>query len=205
MYIELLGLSGVRLQSNDKTILLSPPDAGSELRQNRLKADIVVSTAKADAINVSPAGEGGKLFTISSPGEYEAQGVFFYCLPNALGGDKSALLTSLTVEDMVITHLADLRRELTNTELELFEGTDILLLPVGGQDVLTSKAAAELVSTLEPRIVIPMHFGQPGLKTKYEDVASFLKIVGPAEPQDKVKILKKDLPQEGMTIIRLQP
>lgn len=206
MYIELLGLSGVRIQSNDKIILLSPPDDSSELRANRLKADIVVTPAKAETINITPSGENAKLFIISNPGEYEAQGVFFYCLPNRLAANKPSLLTSLTIEDVVIAHLANLHRVLTNAELELFEGTDILLIPVGGQNVLAAKAAGELVNAIEPRIVIPMHFAQAGLPTKYDDPTGFLKIVGgKIEPQAKVKITKKDLPPEGMTVVYLQP
>ena len=206
MHIDLLGLSGVRIQSQDNIILLSPPAADSELRNVRSKADIVVLEKEGSQINVAPNDESQKIFTISGPGEYEARGVFFYCRPNRSGATTKSLLTSLTVEDVAITHLGGLHRGLTNQELELFEGTDILLVPVGGNDVLTPEQAADLVGDIEPRIVIPIHAAKTGLKTRYRDVSDFLKIMGTkAEPQEKVKIIKKDLPQEGMDIIYLLP
>jgi len=206
MHLDLLGLSGARLQSNDNIILLSPPSAESELRSVRYKADIVVLGKSGDKVNVAPNGDNQPIFTISGPGEYEAKGVFFYCLANPAKGDPGSLLTSLTVEDVVVTHLGSLRRPLTDKELELFEGTDILLVPVGGGDVLSPEQAADLVGDIEPRVVIPMHGAKTGLKTRYHDVTEFLKQMGAkTEPQEKVKITKKDLPQEGLDIIYLLP
>lgn len=206
MYIDLLGLSGVRIQSQDNIILLSPPSVASELRNVRYKADIVVIGQAGDEINAVPSEENQKIFTISGPGEYEAHGVFFYCLNNASGKETKSLLTSLTVEDIVVTHLGGLERPLTDKELELFEGTDVLLVPIGGNGVLSPEQAADLVGDIEPRVVIPMHAAKTGLKTRYRDAADFLKIMGAkTEALEKVKIIKKDLPQEGMDIIYLLP
>lgn len=204
MFIELLGLSGVKIQTNDTTILLSPPSEQSELKTSRVKADIVVLGNPADKINVVPSQENQTLFTIERPGEYEARGIFFYCLHNPTAGEIASLLTSATIEGIVVTHLGGLNRALTAAELELFDGTDVLILPAGGNGVLGPKEASELVNQLEPRLVIPMHTARPGLKTKYKNVTDFLKEVGSrAAPQEKVKITKKDLPQEDMQIINL--
>lgn len=206
MYIDLLGLSGVRIQSQDNIIILAPPSVNSELRNIRYKADIVILGKTDDEINVAPNDESQKIFTISGPGEYEARGVFFYCLANASGQETKSLLTSLTVEDIVVTHLGGLQRPLTDKELELFEGTDILLVPVGGNGVLSPEQAADLVGDIEPRVVIPMHAAKTGLKTRYRDTTEFLKQMGAkTEPLEKVKITKKDLPQEGMDTIYLLP
>lgn len=204
MNIELLGLSGVRIQSGDKTILLSPPAQDGELKASRMKAEVAVLGRPDDKINVEPTAE--KLFVIAGAGEYESAGVFFYCLSNQVKDNIKSLLTSLTIEDMEIAHLGSLGRDLTEKELETFEGTDILLIPVGGNDVLDTKKASQLVAEIEPRIVIPMHFNQKGLKTKYDDVTKFLKEMGAKEEaQARLKINKKDLPQEGMKVIYLQP
>ncbi len=204
MFIELLGLAGVKIQSNDTTILLAPPGEQSELKTSRLKADIVVLGNPADKINVASSLENGELFIIERPGEYEARGVFFYCLPNPPQGEILSLLTSATIEGVVVTHLGSLGRALTPAELELFDGTDVLILPAGGNGVLSPKEASELVNQLEPRIVIPMHTNRPGLKTKYKETADFLKEMGSkAAAQEKIKITKKDLPQEDVQIINL--
>lgn len=199
MHIELLGLSGVKIQTDRATILLSPPHRESELPANRMKANVAVLGKPEDEINIESASENERLFVISGPGEYESSGVFFYCAGMPLS-------TSLSAEGMTIAHLGSLNRELSAPEIERFEGTDILLVPVGGESasggVLNAKAAAKLVAELEPRVVIPMHFAHPKLKTKYEKAEVFLKELGSAaSPIERLKISKKDLPQDTMEVV----
>lgn len=40
------------------------------------------------------------------------------------------------------------------------KGVDVLLLPVGGKYVMNTKEAINLVKKLEPKIVVPMHYGK---------------------------------------------
>lgn len=205
MQIELLGLSGAKIQTNDTVILLSPPSIDSELKAARYKADIVVLGKPGDKTNVLENNEAEKLFVIDSAGEFEAKGVFFYCLNNPAVGETVSILTSVTIEGITITHLAGLNRTLSQAELDLFDGTDVLLIPVGGGDVLTPQQANALVAEIEPRVVIPMHFFKSGLKTRYKEATDFLKEVGSvATSQEKIKITKKDLPQEDMMVVYLQ-
>jgi len=204
MHIELLGLSGVKIQSSETVVLLSPPSEKSELKSSRMKADIVVLGKPSDKINVDPRAE--KLFIIENSGEYESSGVFIYSIANPAKGEINSLLTSITMEGITIAHLGSLNSELTEAQIDLFEGADILMIPVGGNDVLDEKRANDIVAKLEPRIVIPMHFAQKGIKTKYNDVANFLKEVGSqVKAEEKFKITKKDLPQETMEVVYLSP
>ena len=132
--------------------------------------------------------------------------MFVYCTAHPAKGKIVSLLTSLTVEGITIAHLSGLNHELTEAQLALFEGADILMVPIGGNNVLDAKQAHELVANIEPRIVIPMHFAQSGLKTKYASAAAFLKETGAkTQEQDKLKITKKDLPQETMEIVYITP
>jgi len=202
MHIELLGLSGVRIQGDNTTILLSPPSKKSELKSSRMKADIVVLGNMGDEINVDPANE--QLFIIDQPGEFESSGVFFYCVGHPPKGETNSLLTSLTVEGVTITHLSGLSGELDASAIDLFEGTDVLMIPTGGKDVLDAKQASKLVNAIEPRVVIPMHFAKQGLKTNYDAPDAFLKELGAkTEKQDKARLTKKDLPQDTMQTIYL--
>ncbi len=204
MFIELLGLSGVKIQSGDLVVLLSPPDSKGELKASRTKADIVVYSNPKDDVNVEARAE--KLFAIKSPGEYEASGVFVYCLSNPEKGEPKSLLSSVSLEGITVAHLGGLGHELTSSQLELFEGTDVLIVPIGGNDVLNAKAAKQLVDKVEPRVVIPMHFSQKGLKTNYDDVEKFFKEIGTTpQAHDRIKLTKKELPQETMDILHLKP
>ena len=46
----------------------------------------------------------------------------------------------------------------------LLHGVDVLFVPVGGVTTLDGLQAAALVRDLSPRIVVPMHYGIPGLR-----------------------------------------
>ena len=205
MFIELLGRSGAKITTQDKIILLSPPTQDGELKASRMKADVVVLGTPKDKVNIDPANQ--DLFTIKNAGEYESSGVFIYCISNQEKGNVKSLLTSLNTEEgITVAHLSGLDRDLKEKELEIFENTDVLIIPIGGEDVLDIKKASQIIAEIEPRIVIPMHFAQKEVKTAYSAPEAFLKEMGQSpQAQDKAKINKKDLPQEGMQVIYLQP
>lgn len=198
MIIELLGLSGVKIQSKDTILLLSPSNTIS----GRMKADCVVLSSPEDKINVEARGE--KLFVIDSPGEYEQSGIFVYCSQNPQKGKPESLMSLIKIEGISLAHLSNISHKLDDKDIELFEGSDVLMVPVGGRDVIDAKVAKEIVEIIEPRIVIPMHFAQKGAKSAYDDPSKFFKEIGIApEAQDKIKITKSDLPQDTMEAVYL--
>ena len=87
------------------------------------------------------------------------------------GKDRGVnIIYRIEIDDISVTHLGDLGHVLDNKQLEVLNGTDILLIPVGGKYTLDAKKAVEVVSQIEPRIVIPMHYKIPGLKIDIEGV-----------------------------------
>jgi L-ascorbate metabolism protein UlaG (beta-lactamase superfamily) len=78
------------------------------------------------------------------------------------------------------------------------------LIPVGGNYTLDAKRAVEVISQIEPRIVIPMHYRHPDLKFELDDLDKFVKELG-LKPtyEEKLKISKKDLPAEEMELVIL--
>lgn len=48
---------------------------------------------------------------------------------------------------------------------------DILLLPIGGDSVMTPEEAAEAVMLLRPKIVIPLHYSEKKYYVKFRDIA----------------------------------
>ena len=101
-----------------------------------------------------------------------------------------------------MAHLGDLGHTLDIKQLERLKGSDILLIPVGGKYTLDGKMAAEVVSQIEPRIVIPMHYKINGSKVDIDNVDRFVREIG-LKPryEEKLKISKKDLPQEEMELV----
>ena len=80
----------------------------------------------------------------------------------------------------------------------------MLLVPVGAGSSLNAAGAAELVSMLEPNIIVPMHYQLPGLVTPLEPLDKFLKEMGVSEAKREasLKLTNADsLPQETEVII----
>jgi len=83
---------------------------------------------------------------------------------------------------------------------------DVLLLPVGGRYTINGKQAAEVVSLLEPSIVVPMHYALPGLTVELDGPELFLREMGVKEAQtrDSLSIAREGLPEETEVVI-LEP
>lgn len=200
---------GVKTAHGDVTVVIDPYEASTGLRQRTLSAQLLlISHDGPDAAATSSVE--GKPFTVRSPGEFEAKEVFVYGIaaPAKKEGKGTAddnLIFRVEAEDMRVAHLGALNRVLTNEELEQLKDIDILIVPVGGGRVLSSKLAVELVNQIEPRVVIPMTYMTDGLKEALEPVDAFFKTLGVAKPDEvsKFKIVKKDLPQEDMKVVWL--
>lgn len=77
-----------------------------------------------------------------------------------VGGEKRGENTIFLITDgsCRIAHLGDLGCELRSEQLSQLRGLDAVLIPVGGYYTIDGKQAAELIKTIRPRIVIPMHY-----------------------------------------------
>jgi len=193
-------------------IVIDPFDEKIGLRVTTLKADILLVTHhhhnhdNVGAIKDNP-------FLISGPGEYEIKKVFIQGIPafhDNLEGKERGKITVYTIgtEGMKVCHLGDLgQRELGPEQLEQIGDIDILMIPVGGVYTISAKEATKIISQLEPKIVIPMHYRIPKLKIKLEELQKFLKVMGIKTPETlkTFSIKKKNLPKEGMKIIILKP
>jgi len=213
MYITWLGHSCFKIQDKigpeGVTIITDPFDKSVGLKVPRFEADIVtVSHDHFDHNNISAIR--GKPFIINQAGEYETKGVIVEGVETYHDDKEGAergknIVYSLEVDDILIAHLGDLGHSLDAKQLDQLEGNDILLIPVGGKYTLDAKKAVEVVSQVEPRIVIPMHYKVPGLKVDIAGVDKFIKELG-VKPtyEDKLRISKKDLPAEDMELVILK-
>jgi len=98
------------------------------------------------------------------------------------------------------------QKELTEDQLEEIGDIDVLMIPVGGEFTIDAKGATHVISQIEPKIIIPMHYAIPKLKTKLDEVDKFLKEIGKKSvvPQPKLLIKKKDLPLETQVVVLTQ-
>lgn len=182
-----------------------------------LSADIVLVSHSHDDHNnvkaVKPAGE-GEPFVVQGPGEYEIKGVFVRGIDSwhddAQGKERGKnTIYTIEAEDMRLCHLGDLgQKELTSNQLDAIGTVDILMIPAGGVYTIEPAEAVKIISQVEPKIVIPMHYALPKLSIKLEGVEKFLKAMGKnaVEPIDKLNIKASALPKEKQTeVVILKP
>lgn len=203
MHISWLGMSCFKIQTKDITIVTNPFADKVGLEMPHLKADIVlVSDLKNEVCNNIPR-LSGENFLIQGPGEYETKNVFVYGLTAGETDQVQATIYLIDDGELTVAFLGLINHSLNDAQLEIMEGADILLLPVSS---LTAERRSKILSQIEPRIVIPMYFQIKGSKLKLESLNVFLKEFGAksSEPQDKIIVRKKDLPQEETKIIVLE-
>ena len=212
MYITWLGQSCFKLQDKigpDGATLITDPFGGDlGLKVPHYEADIGTGSHGHHDHNNTDAIR-GKPFIINTAGEYEIKGVFIEGVESAHDEKNGAergenIIYRIEMEDISITHLGDLGHVLDTKQLEKLEGTDILIIPVGGKYTINAAKAVEVISQIEPRIVIPMHYKVPGLKVDIDGVEKFIKELGiKPRNEEKLKISKKDLPVEDMELVVL--
>lgn len=202
----------------DLTLVFDPIAKGATLPSVRFGADIaLVSRDHPDMNGVEEvAKRDGKeqTFAITDPGEYERQGIVIqgFLSKSKYGlakGQTEAVNTiySVQLEDMTLVHLGALSdTELSNEARENLDEIDVLFVPIGGGGVLTAAAAHKLAVSLEPKIIVPMHWNGPpagGGSSKSLDV--FLKEAGNgSEKVDKLTLKKKDLIGRDGSILVIQ-
>ena len=211
MYITWLGHACFRLQGKEVTLVTDPYEESIGLKLPRnLTADIVtVSHNHYDHNNVSAVK--GNPFIISDPGEYEVKKVFIYGISSyhdKSRGKERGLNTIylIKMDNLSICHLGDLGHPLTEEQLNQLESVDILMIPVGGVCTINASESLKVISQIEPRIVIPMHYKIPGLKVDIAALGKFCKEAGVSEKEKikKLKITQKDLPQEETKIVLME-
>lgn len=204
MELTWYGLSCFRLaERKHATVVTDPYNGKLGLPGLKLKADVITISHDAPGHNYAAAVSGAQ-HNLDGPGEYEIGNVFITGIVTQVTGHaNNNVIFLFDYDGLKIAHLGDLDKVPSQTEIETLEEVNVLLLPVGGGNSLNAAQAAELVSMLEPNIVIPMHYHLPGLNLGLEDIDRFLKEIGVTEPtqEDSLKISLTNLPEETETVI----
>lgn len=191
-------------------ILVDPYGPETGFRLSPQEADILLVTHDHADHNNTGAVKGDPVL-ITHPGEYEVRGVFVQGISSYHDNVKGAERGENTIyvvedESLRICHLGDLGQdELTPEQVEQIGNVDVLMIPVGGTYTIDAVAASRVVSQIEPRIVVPMHYALPKLKIKVDGVEKFLKVMGVKEedPQPKLVLKGRDV-GEGVSVVVLK-
>ena len=198
MIISYYGLGFVKIQAGDLVIACNPTSKLPDRKTAKFGSHIALvslNDANYNDINLVSRGD-GKPFVIDGPGEYEISGIFVrgFATPGPAGRINTIYL--LTVDGARLVHLGTLAAvDLSAEAKEELGAIDILFVPIGG--ALDYKRAVQMVSDLEPKLVIPIHYSDE------KTLANFLKEMGNSakESVESLSIKKKDLVEKTGEVV----
>lgn len=173
----------------------------------KLRGDIVTVSHDAPGHNFVSAVK-GRAHVITGPGEFEIGGVFITAVQTN-GSHKQAseelrnILYVFDYNGITVAHLGDVQKAPNQAEIEALGNVQIVLVPVGGGGGLSPAKAVEVVSLLEPGIVIPMHYGTSESSIDLAPVDKFLKEMGLSEiePMPSLKVTQSSIPDETRVVV----
>jgi len=177
----------------------------------KLKADIVTISHDTPGHNFVNAVK-GDAHIIDGPGEFEIGGVFVTGIHTnghvkKSDGELRNTLYLFDFNGINVLHLGDLDRIPSQAEVEDFGPIHIALVPVGDGGALNANKAVEIISMLEPSIVIPMHYAtaaSTNTRQPLDPVTKFLKEMGLTNPETlpSLKIPNaSSLPEETKVVL----
>ena len=207
MEIVWLGHSSFRIRAREATVITDPCPPSTGYTIGKPTAD-VVSLSHAHDDHTYLKAIAGKPIVIDSPGEYEISGAFLTAIPTYHDGEKGGelgknLVFVIEMEGIKICHLGDLGHVPTADQAEGMTGADVLMIPVGGDSTIDGAKAAEIVPTLDARIIIPMHYKTPVTKGDLESADRFLKEMQSTavQAQPKLSLSYNTVPSDTQVIL----
>jgi hypothetical protein len=194
------------------TVVTDPYQRQDRSAPLKLAADIV-TTSQSPSDSFELEAVTGTPHLISGPGEYEVGGVF---ITGIRAGDQKPfdeeqaahLVRRNTIfvfdyNGLTIAHLGHLNRVLTQSEVEAIGTVNVALIPIGATSGLTAARATEVISLLEPNIVIPIQLDLTPGDPSQDALNKFLKEMGLTEvnSQPSLKISSTALPEETKVFV----
>ncbi|MEO5888186.1 MAG: MBL fold metallo-hydrolase [Anaerolineales bacterium] len=212
MEITWYGHSCFRLtERNYATVVTDPFDSKSiGYSALRLKSDIVTVSHAAPGHNNTDAVKGIS-HVINGAGEFEIGGVFITGVQTDSGTSRKKAKDDVgrntifvfDYDGITVAHLGDLKHTPSQSEIESLGTINVALVPVGGGGGLNAAKAAEIISMLEPNLVIPMHYSTPDVKLPLDALNKFIKEMGlsQTETQPSLKVTRSGLPHETHVVV----
>lgn len=208
MDITWLGHSCFLLRGKNVTLITDPftPTLADVAPLGKITAPIVTVSHNHPGHN-NVAAVSGNPRVVRGPGEYEISDVLITGVAAYHDNQRGKAYGRNTIyvihiDDLAICHLGDLGHTLQEEQLEAVADADVLLLPIGGQHSITITQAAEIISQVEPRIVIPMHY-RPATAETPGPLDKFCREMGveTINAQPRLVVSRTNLPMETQVMI----
>jgi L-ascorbate metabolism protein UlaG (beta-lactamase superfamily) len=190
--VEYKGGNGVVISSKKASIVIDPKLSLIGLKDLNVKDAVELATEARFAIN----SEDAKL-VIEGPGEYgigdfDITGVAAQRHLDTEADPKVSTMYRIETGDIRAAVIGNIYERLSEAQLEELGVIDVLIIPVGGGGyTLDATGAAALTRQIDPKIVIPVHYADAGLKYEVpqDEIATFIGELGaPVEEAAKLKL-----------------
>ncbi|MCD6310048.1 MAG: MBL fold metallo-hydrolase [Candidatus Eremiobacteraeota bacterium] len=171
MWLEYLAHSCFLMTAeNGYRVMIDPYDRDLGYKPIQRKTDVIlVSHQHPDHSNIGGIPGNTKIF--SSSGSFKTDNVQVKGMVGKHGGSSNSgftLVFSIIMDGIKFSHLGDLGEVPQGPMLDFLEGTQVMMLPVGGTYTLDPVRAKEVIEIIRPSIAIPMHYMTASLdKTRY--------------------------------------
>lgn len=205
--IEYKGGNGVVISTKKSTAVIDPKLSVIGLKDVSIKDAVEIATEERFLVEDSAS-----RITIESPGEYEVgdfsiRGISASRHIDDPKGEKKATIYRMEIGDVRLAILGNIAPSLTEDQQEMIGVVDILILPVGGSGyTLDATSATAIVRQIEPKVVIPVHYADDGVKyeVSQDTLETFLKELS-IEPEivSKYKVKSAATLPEMLTIVQI--
>ena len=197
-----LGHASFRLHSQGMVVVTDPFPESLGLRIDGRPADVVtISNTHPNHSAADTVGGEPRLFR--APGEYEFNHVVvrgvMTPLPEGAPHEQRNVAYAIEMDGISVCHLGDLTRPLTTRQVEELKPVDVALVPAGGQCTLSLDQALQTIQDLDPKVVVPMHYGHGQEGLALDGVEPFLRRMGledETQPQPRLVITPSNLPSD---------
>lgn len=199
MELQYFGANGLKFSTKKSVIVVDPTSDITDIKVDLKKANAVLATQAS----LKPTTT-SDIFLIDGPGEYEFEDYSVRGIAAqahiAPSGDKSATMYWINSNDIRILVTGHIDAKLSEEQLEAIGVVDVVVIPVGGGGyTLDAVGAATVVKAVEPKLVIPVHASDDGLKYEVpqSEIDLFVKELGaPVAEEASEKLKFKSLPEQ---------
>lgn len=205
--VEYKGGNTIIISTKKGTLVTDPKTSVVGLKDTVEKDAVEVATEERFALN-SPSAK----LSIEGPGEYEVNDFSVRGIASQRHIDTESEVQKCTVYrievgDVRIGLLGNIADKLNDDQLEALGVLDILVIPVGGGGyTLDATAAANLTRRIDPKVVIPVHYGDKALKYEVpqDGLPTFISELGaPQETIAKYKVKSASSIPQTLTVLEL--
>ena len=205
--IEYKGANSVVISTKKASIVADPKTSLAGLKDVSVKGSIELLT---EARFSTETGE--STITFEGPGEYgiadfDIKGVAAQRHLDPETAPKISTMYRIEADDIRIALIGNVYEKISEDQFEQLGVVDVVIIPVGGSGyTLDPTAAASIVRTIDPKVVIPIHYAESGIAYEVPqlELDEFVKNLGVAvEETGKYKLKSASALPASLTVVKV--